>query len=87
MKNGDTLVVVYFDNMTPVPVCPVIKAFRNCDVAFQKPSAVVVYDYYDNSKLFLEKKFLIKFNPGFLFQLVVVAPSMKYQIFRFVTSA
>lgn len=50
-KNDSSGVLVYFDYLTPVEVCPTVAAYRVNKVAFQKPSAVIVYDYYDTSKL------------------------------------
>jgi CD109 antigen len=50
-KDGDTLVQVYFDDIDKHELCPVISAYRTHAVAKQKPVAVVVYDYYDNSEL------------------------------------
>lgn len=49
-KNGDTTVVVYFDNLGSKELCPTLDAFRTHKVAKQKPSPVVIYDYYDNCK-------------------------------------
>ncbi|XP_063696587.1 CD109 antigen-like isoform X3 [Culicoides brevitarsis] len=49
-KDGDTNVVLYFDNLERKETCPTIRAFRTHKVAKQKPAAVVVYDYYDNSR-------------------------------------
>ncbi len=50
-KNDDTQIVLYFEHLTPTNVCSVIKAVRTHKVAHQKPAAIVVYDYYDTSKL------------------------------------
>lgn len=49
-KNGESVVVIYFDDLDKTEVCPHIKGFRAHRVADQKPSAVIVYDYYDNSR-------------------------------------
>uniref|UniRef100_A0A336LNM3 CD109 antigen n=1 Tax=Culicoides sonorensis TaxID=179676 RepID=A0A336LNM3_CULSO len=49
-KDGDTNVILYFDNLERKETCPTIRAFRTHKVAKQKPAAVVVYDYYDNSR-------------------------------------
>ncbi|XP_063878057.1 CD109 antigen-like isoform X2 [Scylla paramamosain] len=49
-KPDSSGVLVYFDNLTPVEVCPTVAAYRVNKVAFQKPSAVKVYDYYDTSR-------------------------------------
>ncbi|KAG0723946.1 CD109 antigen [Chionoecetes opilio] len=50
MKPDSSGVLVYFDNLKPVEVCPTVAAYRVNKVAFQKPSAVRVYDYYDTSR-------------------------------------
>lgn len=47
-KDGDTGVVIYFDKLTSEEVCPTVKAFRTFKVAKQKPTSVIVSDYYDN---------------------------------------
>nr|XP_045619400.1 CD109 antigen-like isoform X4 [Procambarus clarkii] len=49
-KADDSGVVVYFDYLTPAEVCPTVSAYRINKVAFQKASAVRVYDYYDTSR-------------------------------------
>lgn len=49
-KEGDTIVIVYFDDITTKKICPEIKAYRVHGVAKQKPAPVIVYDYYDNCK-------------------------------------
>ncbi|CAK9821472.1 CD109 antigen [Anthophora retusa] len=49
-KNGDTLVVLYFDEMNRQEYCPTVSAFRTHKVAKQKPVPVTVYDYYDSSR-------------------------------------
>lgn len=50
-KNGESVVVIYFDDLDSSEVCPLVKGFRAHRVAEQKPSAVIVYDYYDNSEI------------------------------------
>jgi CD109 antigen len=47
-KEGDTIVIVYFDDIDTAKLCPNIKAYRTHRVAKQKPSPLVIYDYYDN---------------------------------------
>lgn len=47
-KDGDTVVVVYFDHIGRKEICPTLDAFRTHKVAMQKPAAVTLYDYYDN---------------------------------------
>ncbi|XP_076182302.1 CD109 antigen isoform X2 [Ptiloglossa arizonensis] len=49
-KNGDTVVVLYFDKMDRQEYCPTISAFRTHKVAKQKPVPVSIYDYYDSSR-------------------------------------
>ncbi|XP_040171462.1 CD109 antigen-like isoform X9 [Anopheles arabiensis] len=50
-KDGDTTVVLYFDSLDQRELCPTISAFRTHKVAKQKPAPVVIYDYYDNSRI------------------------------------
>jgi len=52
-KNGETIVVIYFDYLDAKQVRPEIKAHRAHKVQQQKPAAILVYDYYDTSKFFL----------------------------------
>ncbi|XP_015601908.1 CD109 antigen isoform X2 [Cephus cinctus] len=49
-KNGDTMVVLYFDKMIRQEYCPTVSAFRTHKVAKQKPVPVSIYDYYDSSR-------------------------------------
>ncbi|XP_023288117.1 CD109 antigen isoform X2 [Orussus abietinus] len=49
-KNGDTMVVLYFDKMVRQEYCPTVSAFRTHKVAKQKPVPVTIYDYYDSSR-------------------------------------
>lgn len=49
-KDGDTVVVLYFDKMTRQEYCPTISAYRTHKVAMQKPVPVSIYDYYDSSR-------------------------------------
>lgn len=49
-KNGDTVLVIYFDNLDRKERCPTMTAFRTHKVAEQKPAAVTVYDYYNNGE-------------------------------------
>lgn len=48
--NGDTVVVLYFNNVGVQPVCPTINAVRTHNVDHLKPSAITVYDYYDTGR-------------------------------------
>lgn len=49
-KDGDTVAMVYFDDIDSQQQCPEFKAYRTHAVAKQKPSPVVIYDYYDNTR-------------------------------------
>ncbi|CRL02685.1 CLUMA_CG015756, isoform A [Clunio marinus] len=49
-KDEETVVVVYFDNLSDKMICPEFKAYRVHSVAKQKPAPVIIYDYYDNSR-------------------------------------
>ncbi|XP_011502894.1 PREDICTED: CD109 antigen-like [Ceratosolen solmsi marchali] len=50
-KNGDTMVVLYFDKMVnDKEYCPTVSAYRTHKVAKQKPVPVSIYDYYDSSR-------------------------------------
>ncbi|XP_023714120.1 CD109 antigen isoform X3 [Cryptotermes secundus] len=49
-KNGDTVIMLYFDKMTRQEYCPTVSAFRTHKVAKQKPVPVTIYDYYDSSR-------------------------------------
>ncbi|KAH8266701.1 hypothetical protein KR018_011420 [Drosophila ironensis] len=50
-KNGDSVVVIYFENLAKNQTkCIPIEAFKTHAVANQKPSSVVLYDYYDTNK-------------------------------------
>ncbi|XP_058816280.1 thioester-containing protein 1 allele R1-like, partial [Topomyia yanbarensis] len=51
LKDGDTIVVLYFDSLDRKEICPTVSAFRTHKVAKQKPAPVVIYDYYDNSRI------------------------------------
>lgn len=52
-KNGDTVVVLYFNQLGVEPVCPVIEAVRTHTVDDLKPAAILVYDYYDTSEHYI----------------------------------
>ncbi|KAG5667286.1 hypothetical protein PVAND_015272 [Polypedilum vanderplanki] len=49
-KEGETIVMVYFDDIDSKEICPVFKAYRTHAVAKQKPAPVVIYDYYDTTR-------------------------------------
>lgn len=48
--NGDTTVLLYFNNITRLEYCPTVSSFQTHKVANQKPVYVSVYDYYDSCK-------------------------------------
>eukprot|EP00094_Tigriopus_californicus_P007480 TCALIF_07202-PA protein Name:"Similar to CUBN Cubilin (Canis familiaris)" AED:0.20 eAED:0.21 QI:0/0.76/0.57/0.97/0.85/0.88/35/0/3998 len=50
-ERSETKVVLYFEQLTRSEVCPTISAYRTHRVANQKPSSVLVYDYYDQSRV------------------------------------
>jgi len=47
-KDGDTVIMVYFDDIGASQICPEFKAYRTHAVAKQKPAPIIIYDYYDN---------------------------------------
>ncbi|CAG9811984.1 unnamed protein product [Chironomus riparius] len=49
-KDGDTVIMVYFDDIEATYICPSFHAYRTHAVANHKPAPIVVYDYYDNSR-------------------------------------
>jgi CD109 antigen len=49
-KDGETVVVIYFDDLSAKKICPEVKSYRQHSVAKQKPASVIVYDYYDTCK-------------------------------------
>ncbi|KAG5667285.1 hypothetical protein PVAND_015271 [Polypedilum vanderplanki] len=49
-KEGETIVMIYFDDIDSKEICPVFKAYRTHAVAKQKPVPVVIYDYYDTTR-------------------------------------
>lgn len=49
-KEDESGVLVYFDHLTEIEVCPTVAAYRINKVAFQQPTPVVVYDYYDTTR-------------------------------------
>ncbi|KAG4076804.1 hypothetical protein HA402_009150 [Bradysia odoriphaga] len=49
-KNGNTVVVIYLDNVGANEICLELTAYRMCQIADEKPVSVQVYDYYDNSR-------------------------------------
>lgn len=63
---ANTKVIVYFDHLTRKELCPTLDAFRTQKVANQRPAVVTLYDYYDNSKLKIQK--LIQPNKKFIIE-------------------
>lgn len=53
-RNGNTVVVIYLDNVGVDQTCLQITAYRMCQIADEKPVSVQVYDYYDNSELHMK---------------------------------
>lgn len=49
-KNGDTVAVIYFDHLTKEFLKLNLDGFMQYSVSEQKPSSIVLYDYYDNCK-------------------------------------
>jgi len=48
---GDTRVVIYFDEISKFETCPTVLGYYTAKVARQKRSAVQVYDYYDPTRM------------------------------------
>ncbi|XP_070505072.1 CD109 antigen-like isoform X2 [Chironomus tepperi] len=49
-KDGDTVIMVYFDDIGATEIIPEFKAYRSHAVAKQKPAPIIIYDYYDNTR-------------------------------------
>ena len=49
-KNGDTVAVIYFDNLTKDRLNFMVSAIRTHEVSEQQPASILIYDYYDNGK-------------------------------------
>lgn len=49
-KDGDTVVMIYFDDILETQLTVPVKAYRTHGVAKQKPAPIIIYDYYDNCK-------------------------------------
>lgn len=45
-KKGNTVIVIYLDNLSTATVCMQVTAYRLCQIADEKPVAVIVQDYY-----------------------------------------
>jgi len=52
-QDSDTIVIIYFDDIDTTEICPEFKAYRTHGVAKQKPSPIIIYDYYDNCKFII----------------------------------
>jgi len=50
-RYGGTSVVVYYDNMDDKKHCFTVSAHRQQMPTLRRPAYVVVYDYYDTSRL------------------------------------
>lgn len=50
-KKGNTIVVIYLDNLSTTKVCLQVTAYRLCQIADEKPVAVIVQDYYRNGEM------------------------------------
>jgi hypothetical protein len=55
-KHDDSVVIIYFKSIGEEELCPTLSAFRVQKVAKQKPSSILVYDYYDTGKTWAWKK-------------------------------
>ncbi|KAM7351081.1 uncharacterized protein ACRADG_004066 [Cochliomyia hominivorax] len=54
-KDEETVAILYFDKLsTEVKHCVIIETFRANEVADRKPTAVVMYDYYNTTKFISE---------------------------------
>lgn len=49
-KNGNTVVILYLNNVGTNQICLKVIGYRSCQIADPKPVAVQVYDYYNNSE-------------------------------------
>lgn len=45
-KNGNTIIVIYLDNLSTTSLCLQVIAYRLCQIADEKPVSVIVQDYY-----------------------------------------
>lgn len=64
-KNDNTVAIIYFEYLTMKTVGLEIVAFRKHIVIEQRPTPIIIYDYYDNGKGKLEiksRKKLISYN-------------------------
>lgn len=51
LKNGDSLLVIYFDHLhKDDETCLMVEEIRTHAVAMQKPASIKLYDYYDTDK-------------------------------------
>lgn len=51
-KCGNTVAVLYLDHLTSDPVILTVDGLKDHDVDEQKPSSIVIYDYYDSGNYF-----------------------------------
>lgn len=54
-KNNDTVAIIYFEYLTSKSIDLKIMGFRKHIVTEQRPTAIIIYDYYDNGKEILWK--------------------------------
>lgn len=53
-RDGDTVAIIYFDHLTQDVLNLSLDGSRLFAVSQQKPSSVIIYDYYDNCKYFVD---------------------------------
>lgn len=53
-KEGDGVAIIYFDHLTENSINFNLDGFRQFAVLNQKPSSIIIYDYYDNCKILCE---------------------------------
>lgn len=49
-KNGNTVVVIYLDNVSTTQICFQTTAYQLCQIADEKPVSVIIQDYYRNGE-------------------------------------
>lgn len=55
-KHDDTMAIIYFEYLNSKPVNLKIYGYHRHIVSDQKPTPIIIYDYYDNGKGTLRKK-------------------------------
>jgi len=76
-------VIIYFDDIDATEICPEFKAYRTHGVAKQKPSPIIIYDYYDNCKFIILSILTSEIIWKFYFQLVMLEYFTTHQKFLF----